>query len=288
MIKGVRDRVWAFDVEWIPDPLAGQLLHEIPDSVRDPKEIMHRMWAQGGATEDDPRPFLKTVVCRIVSIAVLERRVQRDSEVTLSLRSLPRNTESAAEIRESHVIETFLQALGERQPQLVGFNSIPSDLKILVQRGLILGIRAEDFCRRPNKPWEGIDYFARGSEWNIDLKDVVGGWGKVVPSLHEIAVQSGIPGKMDVDGSQVADLWLNGELRRIVNYNEFDAITTYLVWLRLAHFAGHFSTPEYGEEQRRVQDLLEQKSKSPEGAHLQTYLDEWERLSRIVELSRDG
>ena len=33
----------------------------------------------------------------------------------------------------------------------------------------VVGISsAPGFCARPDKPWEGIDYFARGSDWNID------------------------------------------------------------------------------------------------------------------------
>ena len=45
----------------------------------------------------------------------------------------------------------------------------------------------------------GDDYFdSRNSEASVDIKDVVGGWGKAMPSLNEIATLSGIPGKMDV------------------------------------------------------------------------------------------
>ena len=31
MIKTVEDRVWAFDLEWVPDPLAGRLLLDLVD-----------------------------------------------------------------------------------------------------------------------------------------------------------------------------------------------------------------------------------------------------------------
>jgi len=286
VIKNVQSRVWAFDVEWVPDPLAGRLLYDVPASASGPAEIMQAMWQAGGATPEDPTPFLKTVLCRIVSIAAVERRVHSDGQILLNLMSLPRNVDDPEQTPETQVVGKFLDALGECRPQLVGFNSIPSDLKILVQRGLILGLRAEGFCQRPDKPWEGIDYFARGSEWNVDLKDILGGFAKVVPSLHELAVQSGIPGKMDVDGNQVAQLWLDGELRRIVQYNEFDALTTYLLWLRLAHFAGHFTHDEYAAEQQHVRDLLESERKHPERAHLGLYLEEWDRLHTVTRSER--
>ncbi|MFQ5514088.1 MAG: 3'-5' exonuclease [Myxococcota bacterium] len=282
MLKCVKDRVWAFDVEWIPDPLAGRLLYALPPALTDPAEILEVMWREGGSSEEDPTPFLKTVVCRVVSIAAVERSLGPDGEPQLQLKSLPRDPDDPTQVREAHVVGTFLDALGARQPQLVGFNSIASDLKILVQRAVILGLQAEGFCRRPEKPWLGVDYFARGSDHNVDLKEILGGFGKVVPTLHEIAVQSGIPGKMDVDGNQVAKLWLDGELRRIVEYNELDALTTYLVWLRVAHFAGQFSTARYVQEQAAVRALIENELKRREGAHLEKFLGEWERLSALV------
>ena len=283
MIKDVKDRVWAFDVEWIPDPVSGRLVYEIPDSVTSPREIMEVMWERGGASEEDPTPFLKTVLCRIVSVAALERRVRPDGRVQLQLLSLPRHPEDAEQARERSVVETFLQALGDRKPQLVGFNSRDSDIRILIQRGLALGVQAAGFCARPDKPWEGIDYFARTDEWNVDLRHILGGFGRVTPSLNELAMVSGIPGKMDVEGNQVAKLWLEGRLKEIVDYNEFDAVTTYLLWLRLAHFAGHFSDDEYATEQQLVRDLLLQESKSPQRAHLERYLVEWKRLESIAQ-----
>ena len=100
MIKNVKERVWAFDLEWIPDPLAGRLLHGIPDSVESPREIMQAMWRAGGASDEDPTPFLKTVLCRIVSIAVVERRAKGEGEEpTLALLSLPRDPRSDDEAR---------------------------------------------------------------------------------------------------------------------------------------------------------------------------------------------
>jgi predicted PolB exonuclease-like 3'-5' exonuclease len=276
MIKTVMKRVWAFDAEWVPDPEAGRLLYDVPDSVQDPHEVMRIMWERGGATAEDPTPFLKMVVCRVVSIAAVERRVRPGGEVSLRLTSLPHDVGDPEQTAEAAVVGSFLDAVGRAKPQLVGYNSIDSDLKILVQRAVVNGVRAAAFANRPDKPWEGVDYFARYGDWNVDLRGVLGGYGRAVPSLHEMATLSGIPGKLDVDGNQVAELWLAGDLGRIVEYNEFDALTTYLLWLRVAHFAGHFTPEEYAGEQdalrRMVEDLAGKR------AHLGKYLDEWERL----------
>ena len=74
MFKTVKNRVWAFDAEWIPDPVAGRLLYDLPDEAPD-LDVLKLTWREGGATDEDPTPYLKTVVCRIVSVAAVERLV---------------------------------------------------------------------------------------------------------------------------------------------------------------------------------------------------------------------
>ena len=183
MFKTIRDRVWAFDAEWIPDPLSGRLLYKLPADLPD-KEVFDVMWQRGGATEEDPTPYLKTVLCRIVSIAAVERR-QEGTDVKLHMLSLPRDSRDPAQTDERHVVGTFLTKAGQYKPQLVGFNSASADLKAMIQRGVVLGLSMPDFCRRPNKPWEGDDYFdSRNCEVSVDLKDVVGGWGKEIGRAH--------------------------------------------------------------------------------------------------------
>ena len=279
MFKTVGNRVWAFDAEWVPDPQAGRLLYDIPAQASD-REVIEEMWKQGGANEENPTPYLKTILCRLVSISMVERKVLPNNEVALSLLSLPKDITDSSQIVEEHIISTFLQAIGKHKPQLVGFNSGNADLRILIQRGIVNGISAPSFCERPNKPWEGVDYFAKGTEAHVDLKEIVAGWGQSSFSLNEIAKLSGIPGKLGTDGEQVAELWLAGKLKEIVDYNECDALTTYLVWLRTAYFGGHFTTEEYTAECQKVRELIELLIGSPQHAHLKAFLKEWDRLRR--------
>lgn len=283
MFKQVMERVWAFDCEWVPDPLAGRLLYPEAADAADDAAVMEVMWKNGKATEEDPRPFLKVGLCRVVSIAAVERFVSNGGrDVKLRLLSLPHDVHSESERAERSVVGKFLNAIGQHTPQLVGFNSVGADLKILVQRAAILGEPARGFCKRPNKPWEGADYFARFSDHNVDIKEAILGTGRGTPSLHELAVQMGIPGKMEVAGDNVADLWLAGEWDRIVQYNETDALTTYLVWLRLAYFGGHLSDTRYEAEQLKVRELIQAEAEKPERAHLLGFLTEWDRLQAAI------
>jgi hypothetical protein len=284
MFKTIQNKIWAFDCEWVPDPATGRAVYKLPETTT-VREVVQKMWNEGGATADNPMPYLKTALCRVVSIATVTRSVA-NGVVSLRLLSLPRDATDKDQCSERVLLDTFLNAIGQHRPQLIGYNSHTSDLKILIQRALVNGVQAKLFCQRPDKPWEGIDYFARGSEHNIDLLDIVGGWGKTSPSLHEIATAAGIPGKISLDGNQVAELWLQEKLSEIVAYNEFDAITTFLLWLRIAHFAGLLSSQQFMEEQRMMKALLREEAETKNKSHLLTYLAEWQEIERLTPISQ--
>jgi predicted PolB exonuclease-like 3'-5' exonuclease len=272
MLKSVSPELWAFDAEWVPDPASGRAAYALPVSMRD-DEVVDEMWRRGGATESEPRPYLKTVLCRIVSIAFVRRRVADDGTVTLSLHSLPTSSDDPGD--ERAILQRFLSLIHEKQPQLVGYNSRSADAMILVQRGLAHAIVAPGFARRPDKPWNGMDYFTNHSEAHVDLRDIVSAWGRGTPTLNEIARVCGIPGKLDVDGTSVVSLWNDGDWRSIVRYNECDALTTYLLWLRAALMSGFVSPDEFAAEEGQLEALLTERASDPEHPHAATFLDAW-------------
>lgn len=280
MFKTVKEEVWAYDAEWVPDANAGRVLYELPEEMPE-AEVIEHMWRRNGASEETPRPFLKLVLCRVVSIAFVRRKRDRFGEITLDLRSRPKTPASLEDCDEAAILGGFLGSVGKVRPQLVGFNSAGSDLRIFIQRGIVHGIQADKFCQRPDKPWEGVDYFARDSEWNVDLINAIGGWGKAQPSLNELARQSGIPCKIGgSDGGSTATLWLAGDLDGIVKYNEQDALSTFLLWLRTAFFAGRLTAQQYQDEQKLLRKMVEERAAKPDSEHLAEYLEEWERLRR--------
>ena len=280
MIKTIPSEVWAFDCEWVPDLQAGRLLYRLPEELPS-QEVLRIMWEQGGATPENPTPFLRTLFCRVVSIATVIRRTYKNGEVQLFLQALPEAPEDEAQ-DEPYILRRFLaDGLASRAPQLVGFNSRNADLRILTQRAIVHGLSLQSLCARLDaKPWESLD---------VDLMELVSGYGKsYAVSLHEIATLSGIPGKLDTTGDDVCGLWYSGARRAVVQYNCFDALTTYLVWLRMASFSGCFTEPEYVAEQQRVRRLLEERVQKPDGAFLSVYLDAWRDLKARTGQLGDG
>ena len=270
-----------FDLEWVPDAVGAMRLHELPVETTE-LEAMQKLWERSPQynADSNPRPFLKYMFSRVVSIAFLSRRCHFNSErecaVEFGLHSLPRlPVDNEILPNEAELIQKFLYFVGERCPQLVGYNSADSDLQVLIQRGLINEVSAPAFCERPNKPWEGRDYFdARNSEAHLDLAKRFSG-GAMMPKLDELAKLCGFPGKIDVKGDQVTDLWLERNISKIVEYNQIDAVNTYLVWLRMAYFAGKIEEEMYIEEQDLFRAFLHEEAQKPEKAFVADFLARW-------------
>lgn len=268
-----------YDLEWVPDAAGARRLFDLDEETTE-IEAMQRLWehTKGYDAETNPRPFIKYMFSRVVSIAFLSRRVvYREGERTVEfgLNSLPKLPFLEDDIYEAEIIQQFLYFVGKRRPQLVGYNSAESDLQVLIQRGMINEVTAPEFNERPGKPWEGPDYFdSRNSEAHLDILKKLSG-GAMTPRLDELAKLCGYPGKIDVRGDQVTDLWLERDITKIVEYNQIDTLNTYLVWLRLVYFAGKMTEEEYFDETEQFRFFLESESGKEEKAFLTQFLDKW-------------
>ena len=161
MLKSqIPELVLFFDMEWVPDAAGARRLYDLPTDTTE-LEAMQRMWESSNDfnPEKNPRPFLKYMFSRVVSIAYMSRKpvfIDGERAIEFGLFSLP--TLPVDEMPdEALLINRFLYILGKRCPQLVGYNSAASDIQVLIQRGMINEVAAEKFCERPDKPWEGND-----------------------------------------------------------------------------------------------------------------------------------
>ena len=284
MLKSeINDPVWFFDLEWVPDAAGAVRLYDLSPETTE-LEAMQRLWSEtkGYDPVECPRPFVKYALSRVVSIAFLSRRVVYVDGVRkteFGLHSLPKLPADGEVPTEAEIISQFLHWVGIREPQLVGFNSLESDLQVLIQRSLINEVRAESFCKRPDKPWNGRDYFdSRNSEWHLDLIQRFSRTNGMTPKLNEMARLSGFPGKIDAKGDQVVDMWLEGRTREIVEYNQIDTLNTYLLWLRVANFTCKIRDDHYIEEQDDFREFLESEAEKPNGGHIQKFLDAWDSI----------
>jgi predicted PolB exonuclease-like 3'-5' exonuclease len=293
MIKSFSPTTCAFDCEWVPCPATARRLLGLDPSCSD-REAIQAAW-RAYAKEGEERPFLKLVLSKVVTIAAVFRVTNPQGDAHLELFSADCETHG-----EAHLISSFLERVagGAKEGtkwQLWGFNSAAADLPILKQRAVALNAPIPQFSKRPAKAWEGMDYHdSRNSEAHKDILEILGGFGggAAKPKLHELAVACGFPGKLDVEGSEVADLYLDGRIAEIREYNETDAVTTHLLMLRLAHVVGCLSDDAYQCELLAVEKLV--KGEAARGkAQFEEFLGVWRgaapgAASRAAVASGDG
>jgi predicted PolB exonuclease-like 3'-5' exonuclease len=276
--RKIPEIVLFFDMEWVPCAAAARRLYDLPPGTPD-LEAIKRLWKEHGAETEQDRPFVKYLFSRIVSIAFLSRKIVfKDGEERpeFGLNSLPKLPVETTDVDEAHLIERFLSWIGERRPQLVGYNSYAADVQVLIQRGLINEVSAPMFCRRPENKWDPGDYFGRwDNEEHLDLLKLFSN-GKMTPKLNDMARLCGFPGKLDINGEHVVDLWLQGDLTRIVEYNQIDVLNTYLLWLRVVHFCGKMKEEAYMNETEEFRYFLEAESQKPEKQFIAKFLEKWE------------
>lgn len=295
-IKLLHDHVCVFDVEFVPDiELGRRLLKPMTDDVPykddwDDDRVHQAMLSEFA----NDRGIMKSCMYRVVSIAAV---IRKDNQLSLFSRPLPvtdatlcscgcerkfhvvvddptqeaiscSNCEPCMmfthdEFDERRLIEGFLNYLGDKRPQLVGYASNTFDLNVLYHRAIALGICVAKFCDRPEKPWfDYADYFSTQNNYNVDMIDVLGYKGAGPPQLAQICAASRIPCKLGLDGSKVAPAWFAGRKREIVDYNELDALSHYMLFLRIAHVSGFFIGDLMQLEIQAVLDLIDARAEA--------------------------
>lgn len=271
-----------FDTEYVPDIATACKIYKLDPEDAPPDVILHEVYRLNGATEEDPTPMLKFMLYRVIAISGLIRKYSRSREgqleVSLQLFSLPKDVAND-EYSEKWMLEKFLTSIGTNQPQIIGWAIDQFDLNVLFQRSVINKAVIPAFCKRPDKPWEGPDYFNKHSDHFVDLMEAICGWGlRSRARLDEMALACGIAGKLGIDGSQVCGVFYNDGLdgwKRIVDYCECDVMTTYLIWLDTMLVAGFLNELEYNMERQQAYEMLQGLIESG-STHFVPFLEAWD------------
>lgn len=118
---------------------------------------------------------------------------------------------------------------------LIHFNGRGFDLPVLFYRSLK--------HRVPVAAWDRSRYSFESSH---DLCDDLSDFGAVSrPSLDVVSKMLGLPGKTDVEGSQVEELYSRNEKARIRDYCMQDTLGTYYIWLTIRLIRGEITEEKY-------------------------------------------
>ena len=239
--------VLLLDIETIPDHWMARKvtgLDGFPDAIAQDPMAMARLFPP--KHEGEAFSFPKTLYHKVVEIAVC---LIDGSGGVVALRHLSRAVSSEADL-----LRDFWAAL-DRNPgvRIATFNGRRFDVPVLVQRALRNGVSPAPIYRG--------NYRARFQDGHIDLMEILSDYG-ASPGLsqNEAAIMLGVPGKVGVDGGDVAALWEQGKAADIAAYCTCDVATLALCYARLGIHTGWCLEEETVRIQEGVQSRLQKQT----------------------------
>lgn len=159
-------------------------------------------------------------------------------------------------------------------PTLVTFNGRGFDLPLLELAAFRYGVSIGHWLdtAKPNYQQPRYRY---NFQSHMDLHDVLTNFGAVRFSggLNLAATLLGKPGKMEVQGDMVQDLYDEGKLDDINDYCRCDVLDTYFVFLRTVLLLGHISLIEEQNLVAKTKQWLEDRADQVRAYRI--YLDHW-------------
>jgi len=169
--------------------------------------------------------------------------------------------------RPREIVKKFWLGLSfYTKTKLVTFNGRSFDLPLLELAAFRYG-------------FPGRDYFARGRNrfnGDLDLMDWLTNYGAsrgFAGGLDLLAKMLGKPGKMEMTGDQVCEMYRAGRYQEINDYCMFDTLDTYFVFLRTRILTGDVTPEQEAELVAKAKKTLAAQTRDLPA--LKHYLDHW-------------
>lgn len=179
------------------------------------------------------------------------------------------------EFRPHVITENFWRGWeAYRRPTLVSFNGRAFDLPLLELAAFRYGLNLAAWFQTSAKSYE-----QPRNRYNvaahIDLHETLTNFGatRFHGGLNLAATLLGKPGKMDVQGDMVQDMYEAGRLAEINDYCRCDVLDTFFVFLRTRVTQGMLSLDEEQRIIAETKSWLEQRAPAQQAYRL--YLEKW-------------
>jgi len=253
-----------FDVESVADPeLVARLRY--PGEGIGPAEAVRRYRAElMEKYESDFIPYTYQV-----PIAVAVAKVAADCRLTDVV------VLDEPEFRPHAITEKFWRGWEMyRRPTLVSFNGRTFDVPLLELAAFRYGLSMPGWFNQTGKSFDHPR-----SRYNVqshlDLCELLTNFGssRFTGGLNLAANLLGKPGKMDVQGDMVQDMYEAGRLGEINDYCRCDVLDTYFVFLRTRVLVGQLSLQAEQDLIAQTKQWLQQNSQSQPA--YERYLARW-------------
>lgn len=197
-----------------------------PANYKDPEKIAANIAEQHAAIDAalDQRYRKTSFDGAFGQVVVIGLAVDDDDPVSIYSSGL--HMESSLLKGMSEVIGDLIKPSMHSATLVVGHNVSAFDLRFLVQRSIVCGVRPHPIIARAAaaKPWEVDRVYDTMVQWS--------GAGNRI-KLDKLARALGLPGKGDFDGSKVWDAVKAGEIARVAEYCKDDVRMTRNVYRRM-------------------------------------------------------
>lgn len=236
----------AFDVETVPDLAGIRRIHDISAGIDDAGVRDWFAQRRRAATGND---FAPLHLQRVVAIACALR-----DPAGLRIWSLGEATDG-----EDALIRRFFDGIDRYTPQLVSWNGGGFDLPVLQQRALVHGISATRYWEwgDDDREFRFNNYLSRYHTRHLDLMDVLASYQpRANAGLDAMARLCGFPGKVGMDGGEVAAAVEAGRIAEVRAYCECDVANTWLLYQRFRLMRGELDAKSYAAEIALVRERI--------------------------------
>lgn len=235
-----------FDCETIPDSEALRRVYGYEGSDYEVAKLALKAQLEKSGNEFLPVPFHK-----IVSISAVVTEKNGDFLRVSSMQGKD----------EKEKIEKFLHFINTYNPRLISFNGRGFDLPMIMIRAMLYNLTAQAYFEVDSRilqktKWE--NYKSRyDGKFHLDLLDHISDFRAVSGfGLDGLCKVLELPGKFDVHGDDVLELYYQQEYNKIDEYCESDTLNTYWLFLKYELLRGNIQAEQYYENLKRMRTFL--------------------------------
>jgi predicted PolB exonuclease-like 3'-5' exonuclease len=265
-----------FDIETVGD---GDLIQKVryPYENLTPREAVTKYRRQ--LMEETGKDVLPGTFVLPVSVAIAKVAADyRLSELTVL---------DAPAFRPQEIVRRFWQGWQHYdRPTLVTFNGRGYDVPIMELAAYRYGLSVPAWFNVDSKSFEQSRN-RYNHDAHLDLQDLLTNFGafRMSGGLNLLASLINKPGKSGIDGSQVQDMYWNGQVEQINDYCRCDVLDTYFVFLRSRVLIGRLTLQEEATLTQMTREMLEEQAENH--AAYKHYLATWDaRLNCRMDCSK--